>query len=396
MSYFPGMIKRDLSLNLKLLAGQYPVVTVTGPRQSGKTTLVKSIFPDWGYVSLEEPDIREFASIDPRGFIAAFPKHYILDEVQRAPNLFSYIQTHVDDLGEQGIYVLTGSSNFGLMAGISQSLAGRVAILELLPFSFSELEQAGRLPGSIEELMFTGAYPRIYDMNLEPSRWYSNYVATYLERDVRQIKNVTDLSAFQHFLKMCAARSGQILNLSALGNDCGITHNTAKAWLSILQASYIVYLLRPHFKNFNKRLIKSPKLYFYDSGLLSYLLGIPSPGSLNTHSHRGYIFETWVISELLKGRMNRGLKENIYFWRDNVGHEIDCIAEKGDRLLPLEIKSGKTVSSDFFKGLAFYIELSKDLAVQPTVVYAGETDQPRKNGNVLAWRSFGNSIPGDI
>ncbi len=390
------MIKRDLSLNLKLLAGQYPVVTVTGPRQSGKTTLVKSIFPDWGYVSLEEPDIREFASIDPRGFIAAFPKHYILDEVQRAPDLFSYIQTHVDDLGDQGIYVLTGSSNFGLMAGISQSLAGRVAILELLPFSFSELEQAGRLPGSIEELMFTGAYPRIYDMNLEPSKWYSNYVATYLERDVRQIKNVTDLSAFQHFLKMCAARSGQILNLSALGNDCGITHNTAKAWLSILQTSYIVYLLRPHFKNFNKRLIKSPKLYFYDSGLLSYLLGIPSPVSLNTHSHRGYIFETWVISELLKGRMNRGLKENIYFWRDNVGHEIDCIAEKGDRLLPLEIKSGKTVSSDFFKGLAFYIELSKDLAVQPTVVYAGETDQPRKNGNVLTWRSFGNSIPGDI
>lgn len=390
------MIKRDLSLNLKLLAGQYPVVTVTGPRQSGKTTLVKSIFPDWGYVSLEEPDIREFASIDPRGFIAAFPKHYILDEVQRAPDLFSYIQTHVDDLGEQGIYVLTGSSNFGLMAGISQSLAGRVAILELLPFSFSELEQAGRLPGSIEELMFTGAYPRIYDMNLEPSRWYSNYVATYLERDVRQIKNVTDLSAFQHFLKMCAARSGQILNLSALGNDCGITHNTAKAWLSILQTSYIVYLLRPHFKNFNKRLIKSPKLYFYDSGLLSYLLGIPSPVSLNTHSHRGCLFETWVISELLKGRMNRGLKENIYFWRDNVGHEIDCVAEKGDRLLPLEIKSGKTVSSDFFKGLAFYIELSKELAVQPTVVYAGETDQPRKNGNVLAWRSFGNSIPGDI
>jgi len=390
------MIQRNLSSKLKLLAEQYPVVTLTGPRQSGKTTLVKSIFPEWGYVSLEEPDMREFASIDPRGFIGAYPRHYILDEVQRAPDLFSYIQTHVDDLGEPGVYVLTGSSNFGLMEGISQSLAGRVAILELLPFSFSELEQAGRLPGSIEEYMFTGAYPRIYDMNLEPSRWYSNYVATYLERDVRQIKNVTDLSAFQQFLKMCAARSGQILNLSALGNDCGITHNTAKSWLSILQAGYIVYLLRPHFKNFNKRLIKSPKLYFYDSGLLSYLLGVASPENLNIHSHRGYIFETWVISELLKGRMNRGLKENIYFWRDNVGHEIDCIVEKGDRLLPLEIKSGKTVSSDFFKGLTFYIELSKDMAVQPTVVYAGATDQPRNNGNVLTWKSFGNSIPGDI
>jgi hypothetical protein len=282
------------------------------------------------------------------------------------------------------------------MEGISQSLAGRVAILELLPFSFSELARAGRLPGSIEEYMFTGAYPRIYDMNLEPSQWYSNYVATYLERDVRQIKNVTDLSVFQQFLKMCAARSGQVLNLSSLGNDCGITHNTAKAWLSILQASYIVYLLRPHFRNFNKRLIKSPKLYFYDSGLLSYLLGVPSPDILNIHSQRGYLFETWVISELLKGRMNRGLKENIYFWRDNVGHEIDCIAEKGDRLLPIEIKSGKTVSTDFFKGLRFYTELSQDIAVQPTVVYAGSTDQPRKVANVLTWKSFGKSIPGNI
>ncbi|MFZ3048912.1 MAG: ATP-binding protein [Desulfatirhabdiaceae bacterium] len=390
------MIKRNLSPKLKSLAEQYPVVTLTGPRQSGKTTLVKSVFPDWGYISLEEPDMREFASTDPRGFIDAYPRRFVLDEVQRVPDLFSYIQTHVDDLGEQGVYVLTGSSNFGLMEGISQSLAGRVAILELLPFSFSELEQAGRLPGSIEECMFTGAYPRIYDMNLEPSQWYSNYVATYLERDVRQIKNVTDLSVFQQFLKMCAARSGQVLNLSSLGNDCGINHNTVKSWLSILQASYIVYLLRPHFKNFNKRLIKSPKLYFYDSGLLSYLLGVSSPDILNIHSHRGYLFETWVISELLKGRMNRGLKENIYFWRDNVGHEIDCIAEKGDRLLPIEIKSGKTVSTDFFKGLRFYTELSQDIAVQPTVVYAGAADQPRKDANVLSWKSFGKSIPGDI
>ena len=387
------MIKRVLSSNLKSLAEQYPVVTLTGPRQSGKTTLVRAVFQDWGYVSLEEPDIREFASMDPRGFIEAYPRRFVLDEIQRAPDLFSYIQTHVDDLREQGVYVLTGSSNFGLMEGISQSLAGRVAILELLPFSFFELEQAGRLPGSIEDYMFTGSYPRIYDMNLEPSRWYSNYVATYLERDVRQIKNVTDLSVFQQFLKMCAARSGQILNLSSLGNDCGISHNTAKSWLSILQAGYIVYLLRPHFKNFNKRLIKSPKLYFYDSGLLCYLLGISSPEILNIHSYRGSIFETWVISELLKGRMNRGLKENIYFWRDNVGHEVDCIAEMDDRLIPIKIKSGKTVSTDFFKELRFYSKLAQDIASQPIVVYAGATDQMRKDGNVLTWKSFGKSIP---
>ena len=390
------MIKRTLSPKLKSLAAQYPVVTLTGPRQSGKTTLAKSVFKDWGYVSLEEPDMREFASMDPRGFLDSYPKRVVMDEIQRVPDLFSYIQTHVDNLGEQGVYVLTGSSNFGLMEEISQSLAGRVAILELLPFSFSELEQAGRVPGSIEECMFTGAYPRIYDMNLEPSQWCSNYVTTYLERDVRQIKNVTDLSVFQQFLKMCAARSGQILNLSSLGNDCGISHNTAKSWLSILQAGYIVYLLRPHFKNFNKRLIKSPKIYFYDSGLLSYLLGISSPDILKIHSHRGAIFETWVISELLKGRMNRGLKENIYFWRDNVGHEIDCIAEKGDRLLPIEIKSGKTVSTDFFKGLKFYTELSQNIAVNPTLIYAGESDQLRKDVNVLAWKSFGKSVPWDI
>lgn len=390
------MIKRKLFSKLESLAGQYPVVSLTGPRQSGKTTLVKAAFKDWGYVSLEEPDVREFASKDPRGFIEAYPRRFVLDEIQRAPDLFSYIQTHVDDLGEQGIYILTGSSNFGLLEGISQSLAGRVAILELLPFSFSELEQAGRLPGSIEEFMFTGTYPRIYDMNLEPSQWYSNYVATYLERDVRRIKNVTDLSLFQQFLKMCAARSGQILNLSSLGNDCGITHNTAKSWLSILQAGYIVYLLRPHFRNFNKRLIKSPKLYFYDSGLVSYLLGISSPDILKIHSHRGALFESWVVSELLKGRMNRGLKENIYFWRDNVGHEIDCVAERGDRLLPIEIKSGKTISADFFKGLKFYTALSQDTAVQPTVVYAGAMDQPRKDGNVLSWKSFGKSLPEGI
>lgn len=387
------MIRRILSKKLESLADQYPIVTLTGPRQSGKTTLVKAIFPDWGYVSLEEPDMREFALTDPRGFIEAYPRCTILDEVQRAPDLFSYIQTHVDNLGEQGVYVMTGSFNFGLMEGISQSLAGRVAILELLPFSFSELEDAGRLPHTIEEFMYTGAYPRIYDMNLEPSRWYSNYVATYLERDVRQIKNVTDLSTFQRFLKMCAARSGQILNLSALGNECGITHNTAKSWLSILQAGYVVYLLRPHFKNFNKRLIKSPKLYFYDPGLLSYLLGISSSDILNLHAHRGHIFETWVVSELLKGRMNRGLKENIYFWRDNVGHEIDCIVDQGDKLLPLEVKAGKTVTNDFFKGLHYYAELSKSIVTQPMVVYAGSADQPRKDGNVISWKSFGGQIP---
>ena len=387
------MIRRKLYSKLEELSKQYPVVTVTGPRQSGKTTLVKAVFPEWKYVSLEEPDIREYALSDPRGFIAAYPEGAILDEAQRAPDLFSYIQAHVDRIGKEGVYVLTGSFNFGLMEGISQSLAGRAAILELLPLSFSELDQARIVPGSIESLMFTGSYPRIYDRNLEPQQWYANYVTTYLERDVRQVKNITDLSVFQRFLKMCAARSGQILNLSALGDDCGITHNTAKSWLSILEAGYIVYLLKPHYKNFNKRLIKSPKIYFYDSGLLSYLLGISSPDILSTHASRGNIFETWVVSELLKGRLNRGLKENIYFWRDNTGHEIDCIVDQGDLLIPLEIKSGKTVSQDFFKGLRFWSKISGTDGSNMYLVYAGSADQTRKEGNVLRWKSFGKTVP---
>ena len=390
------MIKRELASKLESLSRQYPIITVTGPRQSGKTTLVKAVFPGWTYVSLEEPDIREYALTDPRGFIDAYPERAILDEVQRAPDLFSYIQTHVDNKGKEGVYILTGSFNFGLMEGISQSLAGRVAVLELLPLAYFEMAQADIAPGTIEELMFTGGYPRIHDRNLEPLRWYANYVTTYIERDVRQVKNVTDLSVFQRFLKMCAARSGQILNLSSLGDDCGITHNTAKSWLSILEAGYIVYLLKPHRQNFNKRLIKSPKIYFYDSGLLSYLLGISDPDILSTHASRGHLFETWVISELLKGRLNRGLRDNIYFWRDNSGHEIDCIVDQGDLLIPLEIKSGKTVSQDFFKGLRFWSRISGADSKQMYLVYAGLMDQTRKDGNVLSWKSFGDTLPREI
>jgi len=390
------MIERNLSSELDALSRQYPVVTVTGPRQSGKTTLVKAVFPGWTYVSLEAPDIREYAALDPRGFIEAYPERVIVDEVQRAPDLFSYIQTHVDDMGKEGVYVLTGWFNFGLMEGISQSLAGRVAVLELLPLAFSEMDRAGVMPTSIEEMMVAGGYPRIYDRGLTPQQWYANYVTTYLERDVRKIKNVSDLSVFQRFLKMCAARSGQILNLSSLGDDCGITHNTAKSWLSILEASYIVYLLKPHYKNFNKRLVKSPKIYFYDSGLVTYLIGISDPDTLLTHASRGHVFETWVISELLKGRLNRGLKDNLYFWRDNSGHEIDCIVDHGDRLMALEIKSGKTVSEDFFKGLRFWSRISGAESKEMVLVYAGLMDQTRKDGRALSWRSFGKTLPMEI
>ncbi|MCK4818083.1 ATP-binding protein, partial [bacterium] len=303
------MFQRIISHKLKQLVTQYPVVAITGPRQSGKTTLVKYVFPERPYISLEDPDIREFASTDPRGFLSTYPVGAILDEIQRAPELFSYLQTRVDETGREGLYILTGSFNLGLMEGISQSLAGRVALLNLLPFSLLELAQASQEPETLQDLLFAGLYPRIHDKKISPHEWYANYVSTYLERDVRMVTKVTDLGRFQLFIRMCAARSGQIVNLSALGDDCGITHNTARAWLSVLQAGFIVFLLRPHHKNFNKRLVKRPKLYFYDSGLLCYLLGIDIPQSLAIHAFRGQIFETWVVGELLKGRFNRGLKE---------------------------------------------------------------------------------------
>ena len=387
------MIPRLIANKLKQLTYQYPVVAITGPRQSGKTTLVRNIFPQRPYLSLEDPDVRSFALEDPRGFLSGNPEGIIIDEVQRAPDLFSYIQTRVDEIDKEGLYILTGSFNFSLMEGISQSLAGRVGLLNLLPFSFAELDQANRLPDLLEDLLFTGSYPRIYDKRIPANEWYANYVKTYLERDVRSIKNITDLDVFQRFLKMCAARSGQILNLSSLGDDCGITHNTAKSWLSVLQASFIVYLLRPHHKNFNKRLIKSSKLYFYDTGLLSYLIGIDSPENLSTHAFRGPMFETWVISELLKGRLNRGLRENLFFWRDNSGHEIDCILEQGGRLLPLEIKSGQTITRDYFKGLKYWSKISQTPGKEAYLVYGGSMDQKRGEGNVLGWRSFASQLP---
>jgi hypothetical protein len=279
------------------------------------------------------------------------------------------------------------------MEGISQSLAGRTGLLTLLPFSFHELDQVDMLPTSMESLLYTGTYPRIYDKQLPPSEWYANYVTTYLERDVRALKKIADLSQFQRFLKMCAGRSGQILNLTSLGNDCGITHNTARSWLSVLQASYIIFLLQPHFKNFNKRLVKSPKLYFYDTGLLSYLLGINSPDDLLIHSSRGPIFETWVLSELLKGRLNRGLRENLFFWRDNSGNEVDCIVDHGEKLLPLEIKSGQTITQDFFKGLKYWSKISKTTGKDAYLIYGGEMDQIRKDGTVMGWKSFARQMP---
>lgn len=381
-------IPRTAQKILKKLAVSYPALVVTGPRQSGKTTLAQAVFPEKAYVSLEDLDTREFARVDPRGFLNQYPDGAILDEVQRCPDLFSYLQSRLDAQKKMGLFILTGSQQLGLIAGISQSLAGRVAKISLLPFSLHELQEVKKAPKSSEELMFKGLYPPIYDRKLDPSIWYGNYVENYLERDVRQLINVRDLGTFQRFVRMCAARTGQILNLSSLAGDCGITHNTAKAWISVLEASYIVHLLPPHHKNFNKRLIKSPKLYFYDSGLATWLLGIQTPEQLAIHSARGQLFETWVVSELLKYRFNHALKSNLYFWRDNKGQEVDVLIEQANKLLPVEIKSGQTMADDFLDGLKRFWSMAGRSAGQGFLVYGGSESQTRKNASILPWKQI--------
>lgn len=323
------MIARDVEEAFRGLLRGFPVVTLTGPRQSGKTTLARVIFAGRPYISLEDPDVRRMALEDPRAFLAGLPDGAVLDEVQRTPELLSYLQARVDADGRMGLFLLTGSQQFGLMSGITQSLAGRSAFIELLPFSLNELGRAGISPPSLDEMLLAGGYPPLYDRSLLPKAWFPAYVTAYVERDVRQILKVQDLEVFQRFVRLCAGRSGQILNLASLATDCGITHNTAKAWISVLEASYVLFLLRPHHENFSKRLIKSPKLYFYDTGLLCWLLGIQNAGQLASHPLRGSIFETFVVSELVKSRLNRGERAAFSFWRDSNGNEIDVVADVG-------------------------------------------------------------------
>ncbi len=390
------MIERDLKPVLQRLVGEYPAVAVTGPRQSGKTTLVRHALPDFRYVSLEDPSERAFAENDPRRFLEAWPAGTIIDEAQRVPALFSYLQVEMDEAGAVGQYVLTGSSNFLLMEGISQSLAGRVALLTLLPFSESELAAGIGADRGLEETLYAGHFPPIHDRGLEPDRWLASYVDTYLEKDVRSLIRVNDLSRFQLFVRLCAARSGQLLNLSSLGNDCGITHNTARSWLSVLEASYLVRLLRPHHANFGKRLVKRPKLYFLDTGLLCYLLEIDSPEVLLTHASRGAIFESWVFAELLKQSLHHGKAPRLHFWRDLRGREIDFVLGPNHALVPIEVKSGLTIASDYFKGLAQWSKLTGNPADRGYVVYAGDKSSARSQGHVVGWRDlptiFSNNV----
>jgi hypothetical protein len=378
------MIPRIAMQYLRRLSKGWPVVAVTGPRQSGKTTLVRAVFPAKSYVSLEDPDQMAFARQDPRGFLARFPGGAILDEVQRCPELFSYLQTRVDAMEKMGLFVLTGSQQFGLLSGITQSLAGRAALLQLLPLSVDELKKGNKEVKSPDVLLYQGGYPPLYSRRVSPASWYANYVMTYIERDVRQLINIKDLSVFRRFLKMCAARTAQLLNLSSLANDCSITHNTAKAWISVLEASYLVFLMHPHHKNFGKRLVKTPKLYFYDTGLAAWLLGIEDAKHMAIHSMRGELFESFIISEMLKARFNKGQPSNLFFWRDNTGNEVDVLIEKGEALSAVEIKSGQTATEDYFTSLVKWRRISGSAGKQ-YLIYSGSEQYTRSHITLLPW-----------
>ncbi len=380
------MIEREIAPRLKALFEQYPFVTVTGPRQSGKTTLCRAAFPDLRYANLEAPDQRAFAEADPRGFLSQLAEGAIIDEIQRVPELLSYLQVLADEDGGNSLFVLTGSEQFSLSNAISQSLAGRTALLRLLPFSLAERRRAG---GStqIDDMLFSGFYPRILDRRLEPRQALADYFETYIERDVRRLGGVSDLSSFGHFMRLCAGRVGQLVNLSSLGSDAGITHPTAKQWLTILERSYIVFQLPPFHANLRKRLTRSPKLYFYDVGLASYLLSIENPGQIATHPLRGPLFENLVISEALKHRFNRGYHANLSFYRDKSNLECDLLYTTGQGIGAIEVKSGSTVASDFFTSLNRVAELIPNVSSK-AVVYGGTARQSRSDCEVVPIEEF--------
>ncbi len=381
------MIERNIAPLLQQLATQYPVITLTGPRQSGKTTLARSVFPDKPYVTLEDPDVRRYAAQDPRGFLAGYQQGAILDEIARAPELASYLQGMVDAEPQPGRFLLTGSHQFELMTQVSQSLAGRTAVLRLLPFTLAEVQRlhgAGAAP-DLAQTLLTGFYPRIHDKNLNPSQALADYFATYVERDLRQLAAVHDLQRFERFVRLCAGRTGQLLNLNSLGNDAGVSHVTARAWIDLLQTSYIVHLLPPWFINSGKRLVKSPKLYFYDVGLACWLLGLREPEQVARDPLWGSLFENFIIMEAMKERLNAGESAEMYFYRDSEGNEVDLLLPTGGKMHAIEIKAGATVNSDYFKGLKTFAAHHPSTVAGGSVIFGGAQGQSRSDWPVHSW-----------
>jgi hypothetical protein len=384
------VIERTLRGKLEELAGFFPVVTVVGPRQSGKTTLARAAFSRHRYTSLEAPDVLEFAHSDPRGFLAPLRDGAILDEIQRCPELLSYLQGEVDEDPRPGRFILTGSANLSVLAGVSQSLAGRAAVLELLPCSYEEVVRFPGPPRELFEVLWAGGYPAVFDRGIPPPDWYRSYLATYVERDVRTLLNIGDLLSFQTFLRLCAGRVGQLVNFSSLAADAGITHNTARAWVSVLEASFLVFRLPPWHANVRKRLVKTPKLYFFDTGLAAALLGVRDPRQLPEHPLRGALFENWVVGQVVTARLHRGLPPAAFFYRERNGFEVDLVIEVGEEAMAVECKSGATVSGDAFFRLEALCRRLGEAAGAPRlrrcVVYGGEEGQQRRAGEVIPWR----------
>ncbi len=385
------MVPRKLTIHIKKMLGKFPVVSVTGPRQSGKTTLLRDAFSDYKYFNLERLDHRELIISDPIGFLKSTGTKVIFDEAQNLPELFSYLQVISDERNITGQYILSGSQSFLLNHQISQTLAGRVSINHLFPFDVTELEKIINL--DINQIILNGFYPRIYDKPIEPSDFYPSYLETYVQRDVRTLKGIENLNAFSRFLGLCAGRIGQVLNLTSLANDTGIAVNTAKAWLSLLEASFIVYQMQPYYKNFSKRLIKSPKLYFYDTGLACSLLKLTDPEMINTHYLYGSLFENLVITEILKSQCHTGKRPSVYYWRESNGTEIDCIIEQGNNeIAALEIKGGQTFTKDYIKNLRNFAKNEEGLKINKVIVYAGEQSTSIKDIQLIPWRMLPSKI----
>ncbi len=379
------MVNRTIVEGINAYMQRYPVVALTGPRQSGKTTLLKGMFPDFRYVSLENPDNRAFAENDPNGFLQLYDQKVILDEVQRVPALLSYIQTIVDSNNMMGQFILSGSQNFNLMKSITQSLAGRVALFKLLPFDMMELKSAGLLPSDYEQLILKGSYPALYDRSIPFASFYANYIETYIQRDVTELLSIRDFGLFRTFLKLCAARIGQQLNIANLSSETGVSVPTLRSWISILESSYIMYQLPPFFKNFNKRLVKSPKLYFYDTGLASFLLGIRNEKTLLESEFKGALFENMIITEYVKQNYHNNLYHDFYYWRDSNGHEVDLLVSNDTAYDAIEIKSTKTILPKQFAGLDFLANIGGDAIRRKILVYGGESSQKRTHYQIWAW-----------